>query len=330
MLRGSFAVRGMSMLVKLRSPRLMCAALAFVALAGSARCQTPDPPKPDSDSPDGKIVEIAAPPKTPAQNKEQAWKMLDAATLDKNPETRIQALAAFGTMGGNPRSLGKIRTAMDDKDLDVRIAATLAAGQTKSTNITTDLRRMLDDRDANEAYTAAVTLWKIHDRSGEDILTAVADGDRKTSARLTDSTSASIQKELHDPVGLAKYGATQGAYALLGPFGMGLTAIEYVRKNGGASSRAVAIELIAQNHTRPIHDELMAALADKDVAVRAAACKALAHYHEADVPPAIARIFDDPKPPVRLAAAAAYLISSGAVTASPLDPEYQPRAAKAQ
>ena len=245
-----------------------------------------------------------------------------AVTDEKHEETRIQALAALGLMGGNPRSLGLIKEALTDKDIDIRVAAVLAAGQTKSPNVTTDLRRMLDDKEPAVDFVAAMTLWKMHDRSGEDILTAVADGDRKTTGSLLNGAGHSINKELHDPTAMAKYGATQGAYLLLGPFGIGLTAFEYLHKNGGDSARVSAIEAIAQNHTAPIRAELISATTDKDLGVRAAACKALARYHESDVAPALAKVFDDLKPPVKLTAAAAYLISTGAVVGSPVEGEH--------
>ena len=307
--------------------------IVLALLAGSTLSQGQTPPNPPASDatqaadPDAKIVDSPPQPRTRAQLQDQAWSMLTtAAADDKRPETRIQALAALGQMGGNPRTLGMIRTAMRDKDVDVRVAAALAAGQTKSPNITTDLRRMLDDKEPSVAFIAAMTLWKMHDRSGEDILTAVADGDRKTVPGFVDGTEHTISKELHDPSGLAKYGAIQGAYMLLGPFGYGLTAYEYLHRNGGDSARVTAIEAIAQNHTAPIRIELIAATLDKDLGVRAAACKALARYHDPDVPPAIAKVFDDSKPPVRLTAAAAYLISTGAVVGSPVEGENPPRA----
>ena len=281
--------------------------------------QPQTPPSQQPINPDASVVgAVPEKPKTPAELRQQAWTMLsDAVNDDKHEETRTQALAALGQMGGNPRSLGMIKDAMKDKDIDIRVAAALAAAQTKSPNITTDLRSLLDDKEPAVAFVAALSLWKMHDRSGEDVLTAVADGDRKASANLVNGTKHTLNKELHDPMAMAKYGATQGAYMLLGPFGIGLTAIEYLRRNGGDTARVSAIEAIAENHTNPIRVELISATSDKDLGVRAAACKALARYHDKDVPPALAKVFDDPKPPVRLTAAAAYLISTGAVVASP-------------
>jgi HEAT repeat protein len=254
--------------------------------------------------------------------------LTDAVNDEKHAETRVQALAAVGLLGGNSRSLDLLRTAMKDKDVDIRVAAVVAAGQTKSPNITSDLRRMLDDKEPGVDFAAAITLWKMHDRSGEDILTAVADGGRKASAGLISGTGHTINKELHDPAGLAKVGALQGASLLLGPFGIGIGAYEYLHKNGGDSARVSAIDAIAQNHTAPIRSELLSGLNDKDLGVRAASAKALSRYHEPEVPPALAKLFDDTKAPVRLTAAAAYLISSGAVVGSPMEGEGAMRTAR--
>jgi HEAT repeat protein len=302
---------------------------ACVALAQTPTT-TPDQNQNQAKDADGKIVESApVKPKTPAELHNQAWTMLtDAVNDEKHAETRVQALAAVGLLGSNQRSLDLLRKAMQDKDVDIRVAAVVAAGQTKSPNITTDLRRMLDDKEPAVAFAAALTLWKMHDRSGEDILTAVADGDRKATAKFINGTEHTISKQLHDPTALAKYGALQGASLLLGPFGMGIGAYEYLHKNGGDSARVSAIEAIAQNHTDPIRTELLSALTDKDLGVRAAAAKALARYHEPEVPPALAKVFDDTKPPVRLTAAAAYLISTGAAVGSPVEGENLPRPAR--
>ena len=76
----------------------------------------------------------------------------------------------------SPRSEKMITDAMADPDVDVRTAAALAAGQTKDRNLTTPLRNLLDDNEPQVVFTAATTLWKMGDKSGEDILMAVVDG----------------------------------------------------------------------------------------------------------------------------------------------------------
>ena len=304
-----------------RSLRLfLCLAVAFFpfGLASLMAQETPAPANPD-----GSIVEGPPPrPRTPAELKDQAWSMLtDAVTDGKKTELQAQALGALGIMGANTRSLSLIQNAMLSPDVDVRTAAALAAGQTKSPLVTTDLRKLLDDKEPQVVYTAALTLWKLHDRSGEDILMAVVDGDRGTSPKRMHGMKQDIHRELQNPAGIARFGALQGAGLLLGPFGFGITAYEYLHKNGGDSARVAAVEAISENHTDPIRKELLAALGDKDLGVRAASAKALARYPDAEVASAISNLFLDPKPPVRLTAAAAYLINTAVAPGSPKEGE---------
>ena len=299
------------------------AALLLSAGLGGARAmgQTQDAAGRAKTAPaaaDGAVVgdEEQAPAVLPAhataeERSALAWKLLtDALGDDKHPQTRIQALAALGLLR-TPKSEKMITNAMDDTDVDVRTAAALAAGQTKDRNLTTPLRNLLDDREPQVDFTAATTLWKMNDRSGEDILMAVVDGERSASANMVNGTKHKISKDLHNPEMLAKLGALQGAAMLLGPFGFGITAYEFIKQNGGDLARVSAIELLAQERTEPIHDELVAALGDKDLTVRAAAAKALMDYHDKKTQIAVYALLADSKQPVRLTAAAAYLRTTG-------------------
>ena len=266
------------------------------------------------------------PARTPAQstvaeNTDTAWSILTSKLDDtKHSVSRIQALAAIGTLGASPRAYKMIVSAFNDPDLDVRTAAILAAGESKNRNLTTPLRRMLDDKEPQVAFSAATTLWKMGDHSGEDILMAVVDGERKPNGKLINGAMHTANEDLHNPSTLAKIGALQGASMLLGPFGFGITAYEYIKKNGGESARVLALEQIAQERTEPIHKELVSALGDKDPTVRAAAAKALGAYHDKPTAAAIANLFDDPKLPVRLTAAAAYLCANKAAPGVPQTP----------
>ena len=60
---------------------------------------------------------------------------------------------------------------------------------------------------------------------------------------------------------------------LLGPFGFGITAYEFISQNGGDLARVSAIEEFHRRGRQPIYKELVAALGDKDLTVRAAAAK---------------------------------------------------------
>ncbi len=235
-----------------------------------------------------------------------AWNMLTTA-VHKPTQTQILALAALGTMGTDPRAAGLIRESMNSTELEVRTAAIVAAGQTKNRALIPALRERLKDSEPEAAFTAAVTLWKMNDHSGEDFLRSVADGDRRAKPTLIHGAKNDMNKELHNPQAMASLGATTGASILLGPFGFGVKAFEYMLKSGSDPARVAAIDLLAQSHVAGIDAELIDALSDKDQGVRAAAAKALGQRHVASAIKPLGALLNDPKLPVRLFAAAAYI-----------------------
>jgi len=248
---------------------------------------------------------------TPEDRSREAWAILtDAAGDTKHTQTRIQALAALALLR-SPQSANMIAAAMTEPDLDIRTAAVLAAGQTKDRNLTTNLRNLLDDKEPEVAFAAAMTLWKMGDKSGEDILMSVVDGDSSAGPTMVHGAKHKMSKDLHDPAMLARVGAIQAASMFFGPFGYGLAAYEFIHQSGGDVARMSAIEQISQEKTEPIHRELVVALKDKDPVVRVAAAKALTDYNDKATSMALYALFVDSKYPVRLTSAAAYLRTTG-------------------
>jgi HEAT repeat protein len=251
------------------------------------------------------------PTATAGQRTDQAWKILtDAATDTKRTQTRLQALTALGLLR-SPRSAKLIADAMTDPGLDVRTAAALAAGLSRDRTLEPNLRSLLDDKEPQVAFTAAMTLSKMGDHTGDDILVAVVDGERSAGPTMVHGAEHRIDNDLHNPAMLARLGAMQGASMLLGPFGVGITAFEFIHQSGGDLARVSAIVQMAKDRTEPVHKKLLAALGDKDPAVRAAAAESLADYHDTATSMAIYPLFADKKYPVRLIAAAAYLRTTG-------------------
>ncbi|MDQ2832964.1 MAG: HEAT repeat domain-containing protein [Acidobacteriota bacterium] len=290
---------------------LLLTSLLCPFLSSAALTQAPATPAAQATEDEASITPTDRMHSTAAQNTQEAWTMLTNAAGDtRHSDARIQALAALGTTGSSARQEKLISNAMSDPDVDVRTAAILAAGQAENRNLSGIIRSKLDDPEPQVAFVAATTLWKMHDQSGEDILIAVVDGERKATAGLRGSALHTVSRDLHSPSTLARIGALQGASFLLGPFGFGITAYEYMRKNGGDTSRVGAIELIAEQKTAPVRATLIAALGDKDPAVRATAAKAVgSSSHDKAASEALLPLFDDPKAPVRLTAAAAYIHS---------------------
>jgi HEAT repeat protein len=265
------------------------------------------------------VAQTAA--ETPAEAIKRCWQSLTDSVQDaKHTETRTQALNALSSLGWSAHADGLIATAMKDPNLDVRTAAILAAGKTKSHSLIEPVRRLLDDAEPQVVFAAATTLWKqFADKSGEDILAAIAAGDRKANPSLIHGAEHDISRTLHSPSALEKIGLVTGAGLVLGPFGFSISAVEYARNNGGDSARIQAIDLLAEDKTEGVRDQMKSALDDKDPGVRAAAVRVLGNFHRSHDSKAIATLLTDPKLPVRLAAAAAYIdcLNSSAKTGTP-------------
>jgi hypothetical protein len=194
--------------------------------------------------------------------------------------------------------------------MHVRTAAVLAAGETGNPHLVPKLREALDDDNPQVAFAAALTLWKLRDDSGEDLLLAVSAGDRKTAPGLLKSSRHKAVKEMQDPKKLATLGINSSAGFFLGPFGVGLKAIEYANKDtGAADARAAAIDQLALRHSTEVRDTLADSLADPEPAVRAAAAKALGTWPGPETGHLLAPLFGDNHLAVRLTAAAAFLRS---------------------
>jgi hypothetical protein len=258
---------------------------------------------------------------TPAETIKQCWQSLTDSVQDvKHTDTRTQALNALSSLGWSAHADGLIAAAMKDPDLDVRTAAILAAGKTRSRTFVEPVRELLDDAEPQVVFAAATTLWKqFEDKSGEGILADIAAGDRKANPSLIHGAEHDISRTLHSPSALEKIGVVTGAGLVLGPFGFSVSAVEYARKNDSDSARIQAIDLLAENRTEGVHDQMKSVLDDKDPGVRAAAVKGLGNFHRPRDSKDIATLLNDPKLPVRLAAAAAYIdcLSSGANSRTP-------------
>jgi len=256
-------------------------------LAANAKAQENPLPAAPAGKDSQSLPAPAAAAETPAETLERCWQSLTDSVQDpKHTETRTQALNALSSLGSNARADRMIAAAMKDPDLDVRTAAILAAGKTKAHTLVVPVRKLLDDSEPQVVFAAATTLWK---------------------PSLIHGAEHDISRTLHSPSALEKIGVVTGAGMLLGPFGFSISAVEYARKNGGDAARIQAIELLADEKSEGVRDQMKSALDDKDPGVRAAAAEVLGHFHRSQDSKAIAVLLEDSKMPVRLAAAAAYI-----------------------
>jgi HEAT repeat protein len=291
----------------------------LLGLAGMAQGQTASPAKatpsdavPASDEePDAPVTKPAASAAPTVESQTNAaWDMLNTAQSDtdtKAEQARIDAIIALGTLGDFPRAVGWLSDAQKDPDRYVRLAAVTAMGSSKKTAFLPTLKQALGDVAPEVSFAAAVGLWRMNDKSGANVLDAVVAGDRKANRGLVSSEKHEANQDLHSRSKLATIGAEQGAYALLGPFGFGLSALRARNGKNGINPRVVAATLLAEDTSTATVKIFVDAMDDADPLVRAAAAKALGDYHSKEVMDALSDGFYDIKPSVRFMAAASYI-----------------------
>jgi HEAT repeat protein len=272
-------------------------------------------------NPDAEVVGVPSASKSGALIEASWTRLTNSLTGTKNTDTRIAAVTALSLLGGNPRAEKLVRNAVGDPDIDVRLAAIVAAGEMikgGSHNLSQDVRDQLNSDDPKVAFTAASTLWKLDDPSGEDILIAVAQAERSADYSFIKGSEHNANRTLHSPAALAKIAVTQTMVILVPPVGMGMGAYGYLRGAAGIAPQVTAITEIARQQTNPVKAALISATKTKDQGARLAAAEALAKFHGMDVLDALRDLTtNDGKENVRLTASAAYIrVSTGAQTTS--------------
>jgi len=113
----------------------------------------------------------------------------------------------------------------------VRSAAALAAGLSRDRTLEPNLRSLLNDKEPQVAFTAAMTLSKMGDHTGDDILVAWWMANAAQGRRWSTDRAQDRQRPAH-PAMLTRLGRCRRAM-LLGPFGVGITAFEFIHQSGG-------------------------------------------------------------------------------------------------
>lgn len=301
-----------------RSLHTLAWAGALIALFLCLNAVAPAQTSAKTSNPDGSIV-TSVPKATPAQINSDAWKLLDKEASEKKTETLVMVVSSLGDLGDEPKAQKMLLEAVDSPDIDVRTAAITAMGQTKNPIFLPTLRKLLNDEKPQIAFAAASTLWNMGDHSGQDLLFAVVEGERKGDAGMLGGAMHQAGKDMHSPTEIAKMTAP----FFLGPFGIGFAAYNYMHKAGGDSPRVIATELIAQDKSPAVRKELVDALDDKDHEVQQTAARMLGNFHDGDLANKLVPLFVHSRPAVRITAAAAAIRMTSPRVSGPAVPRHK-------
>ena len=244
----------------------------------------------------------AASTKSPQTPKEEAWTMLEDASVQDKMSDRAIAAHVMGLIPNNPRAVKLAEEALNDKTPEVRFAGAAALGDMKSRASIRKLRAALMDKDPTVALAAAHSLDLMHDAAAYEVYYEVLNGQRKASRGLI----ASQKSMLSDPKRMAQLGFEEGIGFI--PFaGIGWGAIKTITKDDSSPVRAAAAHVLARDPDPATTKALVDAVSDKSWLVRAAALEALARRGDPSVLDTVRLRLSDEKDVVRLTAAATVL-----------------------
>jgi HEAT repeat protein len=243
-----------------------------------------------------------------------AWDALNKSLDANDPEHRVHAVAAVGTIGATPEAVKLIETALkNDKATVVRQAAAVTLGDINARTAIPSLESALDDN-PEVGFAAAKALQSMGNASGRWVFEEVLEGDRTDKPGAVHGLVRKGKQKLHKPSELALMGVKEASGQFLGPASLGIGIGQMALKDGAASGRTAAATALAKDPDPYMVTLLEWALADKSWAVRAAVVKALGERGNRDTIPKLVPLLNDDRDLVRSLAAASIIKLSQAST----------------
>ena len=234
--------------------------------------------------------------------------LLRQALENKNPDTRKQAVVALSLAATDEPVFAKLQGMLQDKDVEVRLAAVASLAEVDTASARAALRKALEDDVPEVSFAAAKALWMLHDSAGEQALLAVLGRESKTSSNFFSKQKRDALRMIHTPRVLFLFAARTGAgFAPVPGLGQGIGSMQALLTDPGVSGRAAAALLLGKDKSPVTLDALKDALLDRDWSVRAAAVHSLALRDDPTLKKDLEPLLDDDKEPVRLRAAAGVL-----------------------
>jgi HEAT repeat protein len=239
---------------------------------------------------------------------ERARQTLDKGLADSNPEKRKEAVIALSLIGTSEQGISRLEKALDDKDVNVRVAACASLAALNGPRSTALLERALRDKVPEVSFAAAKALYQMGQPTGKAALLEILGGERRASSGYLASERRGALRMMKNPGGLLKLMVKQGVgMAPVPGLSVGLASLEALMNDAGVSGRALAATLLARQKDEATLAALRGALSDKDWSVRAAAVHSLALHDRPEVRGDLLPLLEDKKEGVRYRAAAAYL-----------------------
>jgi len=239
---------------------------------------------------------------------DRARSLLDSSLKDKNPDTRKHAVQALGLVSPSEPYLSQLEAMLDDKDVEVRLAAITSLVDLRSQRTIPTLQKALDSDVPEVSFAAAKALWTLNEPSGREALVSVLSGETKTSSGFITKQKRDALRMLHTPKPLFMFALKQGvSFAPVPGLGAGISSLQGILSDPSVSGRAATALLLSADKSPDVLQALQDALGDSDWSVRAAAVHAIALRNDPPLEADLIPLLEDKKEAVRVRAAAGYL-----------------------
>ena len=233
---------------------------------------------------------------------------LNESLNDKNPDTRKQGVQALGLVGPREPYISQVESMLDDKDLEVRLAAIASQVDLKNKRTVPALQKTLEMDVPEVSFAAAKALWTLNEAVGREALISVLSGETKTSSGFVTKQKREALRMLHTPKPMFMFALKTGiGFAPVPGLGAGISSVQGILADPGVSGRAATALLLSSDSDPTVLRALQDALEDKDWSVRASAVHAIALRNDPTLKKDLVPLLEDKNGAVRVRAAAGYL-----------------------
>ena len=135
---------------------------------------------------------------------------------------------------------------LDDKDVEVRLAAITSLVDLKSSRTVPALRKTLDSDVPEVSFAAAKALWTLKEPLGRKALISVLSGDTKTSSGFITKQKRDALRMLHTPKTMFLFALQQGTNFVPVPgLGAGISSLQGILSDPSVSGRAATAILLS-------------------------------------------------------------------------------------
>jgi hypothetical protein len=234
--------------------------------------------------------------------------ILDAALMARNPDTRKAAVEALGLIGPHEPYMTRLMVMLNDKDVEVRVAAISSLVDLRDKDTLPALRRAYDDPVPEVSFAAAKALLAMGDATGRDALMDALAGGDDTASGYVSTNGRVVARMFYAPKTAIPYlMARTIGFAHVAGLGAGVASLEGLLTDQNISGRATAALLLGADKDPRVVPALLKALHDKDTTVRAAAVHAITLRDDPGLERDLLPLLEDKRDEVRTRAAAGCL-----------------------